>query len=198
MPTPALRAALKLDILVIGAGQAGLSSAYHLKKLGLQPGKDFLVLDEAPAPGGAWQYRWPSLTLSTVNRVHDLPGLAFADFAGGDETVQASVAVPHYFAAYEEEFDLQVLRPATVKVVCDRGERLRVESDRGLFSVRGIINATGTWENPYIPTTPGPTPSAARPSTPATSAPPRPLPASMCSSWAAAFRRSSCSTRSRR
>lgn len=155
MPTPALRAALKLDILVIGAGQAGLSSAYHLTKLGLQPGKDFLVLDQAPAPGGAWQYRWPSLTLSTVNRVHDLPGLAFADFAGSDETVQASVAVPHYFAAYEEKFDLQVLRPTTVKVVCDRGERLRVESDRGLFSVRGIINATGTWESPYIPDYPG-------------------------------------------
>ncbi|WP_210337936.1 NAD(P)-binding domain-containing protein [Devosia sediminis] len=155
MPTPALRAALKLDIVVIGAGQAGLSSAYHLKKLGLQPGKDFIVLDRAPSPGGAWQYRWPSLTLSTVNRVHDLPGLGFADYAGTDETVRASVAVPHYFAAYEDHFGLEVLRPAAVNVVCDRGERLRVESDRGLFSARAIINATGTWENPYIPTYPG-------------------------------------------
>lgn len=155
MPTQTLRAALKLDIAVIGAGQAGLSSAYHLKRLGLAPGRDFLVLDAAESPGGAWQYRWPSLTLSTVNRVHDLPGLAFADYAGDDETVQASVAVPNYFAGYEERFDLKVLRPARVKVVCDRGDRLRVESDRGLFSVRGLINATGTWENPYIPDYPG-------------------------------------------
>ena len=53
------RVALKLDIVVIGAGQAGLSSAYHLKQLGLEPGRDFLVLDRAPQPGGAWQYRWP-------------------------------------------------------------------------------------------------------------------------------------------
>lgn len=155
MSTPTLRAALKLDIAVIGAGQAGLSSAYHLKRLGLAPGRDFLVLDAAESPGGAWQFRWPSLTLSTVNRVHDLPGLAFADYAGGDETVQASVAVPNYFAAYEAEFDLKVLRPARVKVVCDRGDRLRVETDRGLFSARGLINATGTWENPYIPDYPG-------------------------------------------
>lgn len=155
MPTPALRAALKLDIVVIGAGQAGLSSAYHLKKLGLVPQKDFILLDRAPQAGGAWQFRWPSLTLSTVNRVHDLPGLAFADFAGSDETVRASVAVPHYFAAYEEHFDLRVLRPAAVSVVCERGDRLRVETDRGLFSARGIINATGTWENPYIPVYPG-------------------------------------------
>jgi cation diffusion facilitator CzcD-associated flavoprotein CzcO len=132
-----------------------LSSAYHLKSLGLVPGKDFLVLDRAPQAGGAWQYRWPSLTLSTVNRVHDLPGMGFADFAGSDANVKASVAVPHYFAAYEEHFDLKVQRPVKVSVVCNRGERLRVESDRGLFSARGIINATGTWEKPYIPVYPG-------------------------------------------
>ena len=149
------RVALKLDIVVIGAGQAGLSSAYHLKQLGLEPGRDFLVLDRAPQAGGAWQYRWPSLTLSTVNRVHDLPGMSFAEIAGGDDTVKASVAVPHYFAAYESHFGLDVLRPAAVSVVCERGERLRVESDRGLFSARGIINATGTWEKPFIPEYPG-------------------------------------------
>lgn len=154
MTTPALRAALKLDIVVIGAGQAGLSSAYHLKQLGLEPVRDFIVLDQAPSPGGAWQFRWPSLTLSTVNRVHDLPGLAFADFAGDDD-VRASVAVPHYFAEYEKHFNLNVLRPSQVSVVCDRGERLRVESSLGLFSTRGIINATGTWEKPYIPPYPG-------------------------------------------
>ena len=149
------RAALKLDIAVIGAGQAGLSSAYHLRRLGLEPGRDFLVLDRAPQAGGAWQYRWPSLTLSTVNRVHDLPGMSFAETAGGDASVRASIAVPQYYAAYEEHFDLKVLRPAGVSVVCDRGERLRIESDRGLFSVRGLINATGTWEKPYIPAYPG-------------------------------------------
>ena len=149
------RAALKLDIAVIGAGQAGLSSAYHLKALGLVPGRDFLVLDEAARPGGAWQHRWPSLTLGTVNRVHDLPGMRFADTTGDDASVRAAVAVPRYYAAYEERFGLKVLRPAKVTVVCDRGERLRVESSRGLFSVRGLINATGTWEKPYIPAYPG-------------------------------------------
>lgn len=149
------RVALKLDIVVIGAGQAGLSSAYHLKQLGLEAGRDFLVLDGAPQPGGAWQYRWPSLTLSTVNRVHDLPGMSFADMAGDDDSVRASVAVPHYFGVYEERFGLNVLRPAKVGVVCERGGRLRVETDRGLFSARGLINATGTWEKPFIPDYPG-------------------------------------------
>ena len=149
--------AVKMDIVVIGAGQAGLSSAYHLQRLGLVPGVDFLVLDQSPQPGGAWQFRWPSLTLTTVNRIHDLPGMQFGeavDTSAGE--LKAADAVPRYYAAYEQAFGLKVVRPATVKVVCDRGERLRVETDRaGMFSARGLINATGTWTSPYIPDYPG-------------------------------------------
>jgi len=151
-----LRGAIKVDIVVIGAGQAGLSSAYHLMKLGLRPGRNFIVLDKNEKPGGAWQHRWPSLTLSTVNRVHDLPGMAFSDVVSPSETeVRASVAVPCYFAAYEERFQLPIYRPVAVKVVCDRSGRLRVETDREAFSAGGIINATGTWETPQIPSYPG-------------------------------------------
>ena len=144
------------DIVVIGAGQAGLSSAYHLKKRGLVPDQGFVVLDQAPQPGGAWQFRWPSLKLSTVNRIHDLPGMHFSEAVDTDATeVEASVAVPQYFAAYEKTFDLPVYRPVKVTVVCDRGERLRIETDRGSFSARGVVNATGTWETAYIPEYPG-------------------------------------------
>lgn len=156
MNSSAPTALLKIGIAVIGAGQAGLSSAYHLRKLGLSPLRDFIVFDHAEHPGGAWQYRWPSLTLSTANKIHDLPGLGLEEAIGvSSPDVQAATAVPAYFATYEEKFDLRVLRPAHVQVVCDRGERLRVETDRSLFSVRGIINATGTWETPHIPDIPG-------------------------------------------
>src|SRR5262245_2211025 len=153
---PAVHVALKTSIVVIGAGQAGLSSAYHLKRRGLAPNRGFIVLDQSPQPGGAWQFRWPSLKLSTVNRIHDLPGMRFSDVVDTDATeVEASVAVPQYYAAYEKAFGLPVYRPVTVIVVCDRGERLRVETDTGDVSARGIINATGTWETPYIPDVPG-------------------------------------------
>jgi cation diffusion facilitator CzcD-associated flavoprotein CzcO len=148
--------ALKTEIVVIGAGQAGLSSAYHLKRRGLPPDRGFVVLDQSPRPGGAWQFRWPSLKLSTVNRIHDLPGMPFAEVVDpGATEMEASVAVPQYFAAYEKAFGLPVYRPVKVTVVCDRGERLRIETDRGDVSARGIINATGTWETPYIPEYPG-------------------------------------------
>ena len=147
---------LKTEIVVIGAGQAGLSSAYHLKQLGLAPTRQFLVIDQSPSSGGAWQFRWPSLTLSTVNRIHDLPGMRFSDAVDTDAAeVQAAVAVPRYFAAYERKFELPVYRPVTVAVVCDRGDRFVVESDRFDVSARGIINCTGTWERPHIPEYPG-------------------------------------------
>ena len=147
---------LKTDVVVIGAGQAGLSSAYHLRQRGLAPNRGFVVLDKSPIAGGAWQFRWPSLTLSTVNRIHDLPGMRFADAVDTAATeVQAADAVPRYFAAYERTFDLPVYRPVTVTVVCDRGERFVIETDRIEVSARGIINATGTWESPYVPVYPG-------------------------------------------
>lgn len=148
--------ALKTGIVVIGAGQAGLSAAYHLKRRNVQPVRGFVVLDRSPEPGGAWQFRWPSLTLGTVNRIHDLPGMRFSEVVEpGTDEVQAAVAVPRYFAAYEQRFQLPVYRPVNVTVVCGRGERFSVETDRFDLSARGIINATGTWEAPYIPEYPG-------------------------------------------
>jgi len=151
---------LVTDILVVGAGQAGLSSAYHLKRRGVEPGRQFLVLDANPEPGGAWSDRWPSLTLSTVNRIHDLPGMAFSEVVQTvDGAVQARTAVPRYFAAYEARFGLNVLRPTDVISVApedaDPAGRLRVTTDRGHISTRGLINATGTWEKPYVPYYPG-------------------------------------------
>lgn len=40
------------ESVVIGAGQAGLSAAHHLQRLGIE----HLVLDANPSPGGAWQH----------------------------------------------------------------------------------------------------------------------------------------------
>ncbi|HLR51091.1 MAG TPA: NAD(P)-binding domain-containing protein [Candidatus Sphingobacterium stercoripullorum] len=146
----------KIPIVVIGAGQAGLSAAYYLKRAGLLPGKDFVVLDDEVSAGGAWQHRWDTLTLTTVNGIHDLPGYAFAEAvpsAGTD--LQANKAVPAYYKFYEEHFNLQVMRPVKVKMVYEKRERFIVETDGVQFSARGIINASGTWKTPNCPRYPG-------------------------------------------
>ncbi|MEI4473818.1 NAD(P)-binding domain-containing protein [Frigidibacter sp. MR17.24] len=152
------RAIPKLKVVVIGGGQAGLSAGHYLQAAGLAGDRDFTILDRAPGPGGAWQFRWPSLTLSTVNGVHDLPGgLSLAEVAppAAAGEVRASEAIPRYFGAYEDRHRLPVHRPVTVRSVTRQGRRFRLETDRGPLAAEGIINATGTWDAPNRPAYPG-------------------------------------------
>jgi cation diffusion facilitator CzcD-associated flavoprotein CzcO len=139
-------------VVVIGAGQAGLSAGYFLRKQGLEPSSGFVILDHAPRPGGAWQHRWPSLTLQTANAVHDLPGFPL-DHAQPE--IQAATAVPEYYAAYERRFELDVRRPTDVWAVVRDGDGFLVRADTGEFACEGVLNATGTWEKPFWPRYPG-------------------------------------------
>ena len=107
-----------VDVAVIGAGQAGLSAAYHLRRRGYSPapadGPSFVVLDAEHSPGGAWQHRWASLRMATVNGIHELPGYPVPP---ADPASAARDVLPAYFAAYEERFDLRVRRPVVVRAV---------------------------------------------------------------------------------
>ncbi|MBT2472215.1 NAD(P)/FAD-dependent oxidoreductase [Streptomyces sp. ISL-66] len=137
------------DVAVIGAGQAGLSSAYHLARTGI----DHVVLDHAPRPGGAWQFRWPSLTYGKVHGMHALPGM---ELVGADPLRPSSQVIGEYFAAYEARFDLRVRRPVNVTAVREGADRrLLVESASGTWSARALVNATGTWDRPFWPRYPG-------------------------------------------
>lgn len=140
-------------MVVIGAGQAGLSAAYHLRRIGLLPGENFVVLDHAPRPGGAWQFRWPSLTYGKVHGMHSLPGM---ELTGADDDRPSSEVIVAYFEAYERRFDLQVHRPVEVSAVREGQEgRLLVETSEGIYASRALISATGTWDRPFWPRYPG-------------------------------------------
>ncbi|QIX27757.1 NAD(P)/FAD-dependent oxidoreductase [Nocardioides sp. JQ2195] len=135
------------DSVVIGAGQAGLSSSFHLKRLGLR----HVVLDANAAPGGAWQHRWDSLTMADVHGVADLPDGA----APGASRARANLVVPEFFDAYEETHALPVLRPVAVDSVRSEGDLLVVRSGTQEWWSRTIVNATGTWTRPFVPHYPG-------------------------------------------
>ncbi|MCK1798101.1 NAD(P)-binding domain-containing protein [Streptomyces sp. XM4193] len=146
----------EVSVLVIGAGQAGLSAAYHLRRVGFVPWRDFLVLDHSPAPGGAWQFRWPSLTYGRVHGMHALPGM---ELTGADPDRPSSEVIGEYFASYESTFGLPIRRPVDVRAVREEREAgrglLRVETDVGVWHTRALINATGTWDRPFWPRVPG-------------------------------------------
>jgi cation diffusion facilitator CzcD-associated flavoprotein CzcO len=136
------------DVVVIGAGQAGLSAAYALHRAGA----DFVVLDGDAGPGGAWQHRWPSLRLDRAHRIHPLPGMPLP---AADPAAPASGVVAGYFADYERHFDLPVRRPVAVRAVHASADGFRLDTSDGGWTARGIVNATGTWTRPFWPAYPG-------------------------------------------
>jgi cation diffusion facilitator CzcD-associated flavoprotein CzcO len=146
-----------LAVVVIGAGQAGLSAAGQLVRKGLRPGADFVVLDANDGPGGAWRHRWDSLTFDAAHGIHDLPGLPLES---PDPREPASRVVARYYGAYEHQLGLAVVRPVKVEAV-----EHHVEDGTGTFTVtaadgrrwraRAVISATGTWDSPYVPYYPG-------------------------------------------
>ncbi len=149
------------SVVVIGAGQAGLSVAYFLRKLGLDPGNDFVVLDRGPGAGGAWQHRWAALRVGSAHRINDLPGMDAIglSFETADRARPARDVVVEYYERYEEHYGFQVVRPAAVFAVEDRGAHLEVGFTDGLFEQEVttdiVVNASGTWGSPFVPWYPG-------------------------------------------
>ncbi|MGW1375147.1 NAD(P)-binding domain-containing protein [Streptomyces sp. NPDC002446] len=155
-----------VEVVVIGAGQAGLAAAFHLRQAGYEPDRDFVVLDHSPRPGGAWQFRWPTLTYDKVHGMHALPGM---ELTGADPRRPSSEVIGAYFGSYEQTFGLRVHRPVSVLAVREAaggplgtepvaapGEgRLLVETSEGPYAARALINATGTWDRPFWPRFPG-------------------------------------------
>jgi cation diffusion facilitator CzcD-associated flavoprotein CzcO len=156
------------SVVVIGAGQAGLSVAYYLRRLGLDPGNDVVVLDRGPGAGGAWQFRWEALRLGYAHRVNDLPGMEELglSFDSADRQLPAKQVVAEYYTRYEEHFGLQVVRPADVRRVSATldGFGVAFEGDHGPREVSAtiLVNATGTWGAPFVPWYPGMTEFAGR------------------------------------
>ncbi|GAA1873224.1 oleate hydratase [Brevibacterium marinum] len=146
-------------IVIIGAGQAGLSAAHYLWRDGLVPGKDFIILDSGAGPGGAWRNRWDSLTLGSTNHVADLPGFPLGT---PDPSVPASAVVSDYYSRFERELELCVVRPAEVVTVDSAVPgtgplqiTAEIDAERVQLTARFLINATGTWTQPYVPFVPG-------------------------------------------
>src|SRR5207302_175532 len=98
------------DAIVIGAGQAGLATGYHLK----QAGARFVILEAAPQAGGSWPKYYDGLTLFSPARYSSLPGLPFPGDPGRYPTRDEVVA---YLRAYATRLDLSIIPDARVRQV---------------------------------------------------------------------------------
>jgi putative flavoprotein involved in K+ transport len=163
MPTPALeprsapaRSRLSaepsrapLDVLVIGAGQAGLAVGHHLARKQVR----FLLVDGGPEIGHSWRTRWDSLRLFTPAEYSALPGMAFPAAAG---TYPGKDQVADYLNAYAARFDLPVMLNTRVENVdqthAGPGSSLfRVVTSQGTLWARQVVVATGPFQLPNRP-----------------------------------------------
>ena len=133
-----------LDVLVIGAGQAGLAVGYHLREAGLR----FLLVDAAAEVGASWRNRWDSLTLFTPARYDGLPGMPFPAPA---DSYPTRTQVADYLRAYADRFELPVLLNTGVRRLERDGDRFVAHTDQGRLHARQVVVATGPFQAPVIP-----------------------------------------------
>ena len=135
-----------VDVVVIGAGQAGLALGYFLR---LQD-RRFVILERADSVGSAWRERWRSLTLFTPRRYSALPQVAFPGDPYGYPTRDEVIG---YLERYAETFELPIELSREVERV-ERGDdgRFRLEVDGRTILADQVVVATGPFQVPYVPT----------------------------------------------
>lgn len=144
MAVPPRRNGRPLEVLIIGAGQAGLALAWYLQAAGAS----FLVVDAGPRVGHAWRSRWDSLRLFTPAEYASLPGLPFPASAG---TYPSKDLVADYLEEYAEIFGLPVRANTRVTRLTSSPDGLHLETTTGPLTARHVVVATGAFSSPYVP-----------------------------------------------
>ncbi|MHA4811534.1 flavin-containing monooxygenase [Flavitalea flava] len=131
--------------IIIGAGQSGLATGYHLQRLKI----DFLIIDAAAAIGDAWANRWDSLRLFTPYWANDLPGLPFS---GNQDLCPTKDEMAAYLKKYVAHFDLPVRLQTKVRDLVKKEDGYLITlSDGKTLSCRNVVVATGNYSIPKIP-----------------------------------------------
>jgi putative flavoprotein involved in K+ transport len=143
---------IEVDVAIVGAGQAGLGTAYHLSQAGL----DYVVLERGRI-GETWRsQRWDSFTLNTPNAMNGLPG---ADYNGPDPLgFMTHTELVTSFEEYVTRFDLPVRTGVTVTGVrrIDGTDRFEVSGQSDAdgpvrYLATSVVIASGIMQTPRIP-----------------------------------------------
>jgi putative flavoprotein involved in K+ transport len=134
----------ELDVLVIGAGQAGLAIGYHLG----QRGAKFLIVDAGPDVGHVWRSRWDSLRLFTPAEFDGLPG---TPFPAADGSYPGKDAVADYLCMYATSHRLPVQLNTRVTALEKSAGLFVATTPVGSIRARQVVVATGPFQRPFTP-----------------------------------------------
>lgn len=136
------------DVLVIGAGPAGLATSFELGRYGV----DHLVLERGPRPGHTWENLYDSLRLHTGRHLSALPGLAYPR---GTPLFPSRADFFAYLQRYAEPLRPHLLTGCEVSRLERREESWLAHTCNGTLTARAVVMATGIVANPRVPPIPG-------------------------------------------
>ncbi len=132
------------DTVIVGGGQAGLATGYHLAR----QGRSFVILDANERIGDPWRQRWDSLKLYSPAKYDGLPGMRFP-------APRASFPATHdmgdYLEAYAAHFELPVRPGTAVETLAKDDDRYVVSAGAQTFEADNVVVATGVMQKPFVP-----------------------------------------------
>ena len=137
--------AKELDVLVVGAGQSGLSVGYHLARAGLR----FAILDANERVGDTWRRRWDSLRLFTSARFDGLVGMPFP---APPDSFPTKDEMADYLESYAKRFELPIEAGVRVRSLRRDGEvYLIVDASGREWRARQVVVAMSSYQKGRIP-----------------------------------------------
>jgi putative flavoprotein involved in K+ transport len=135
------------DIVVIGAGQAGLSIGYYLSKLG----REYVLLEQAANITPSWRGRWDSFTLVLPNWTYQIPdnGYNGGDPDGFMERNDLVARMEQFSASFQPEIRFGTKVTSVEKNL--NGGNFLVRTPESAFSAENVVVAAGTFQTPKVP-----------------------------------------------
>ena len=134
----------RYDVVVIGAGQAGLAAGHFLAR----QGRRFVILEAGSSVATAWRERWDSLLLFTSRRYDSLPGLPFPGDPDGYPTRDEVVA---YLEQYAGHFELPIETNSRVRALAKQDGRFALDLGDRRIEAEQVVVATGPFQTPRVP-----------------------------------------------
>jgi putative flavoprotein involved in K+ transport len=138
----------KIETVIIGGGQAGLSLGHYLS----QAGRDYIILEKSARVADAWRNRRPdSFTLVTPNWTFQLPGGEYAD--SEPDGFMPKSEIVHRFEQYEQDhrFPIRYSTEVTRVQPLQDGYRYRISTNDNTYESNNVVLATGMFQIPKVP-----------------------------------------------
>jgi putative flavoprotein involved in K+ transport len=134
----------RIETVVVGAGQAGLAVAYHLKRLN----RPFVVLEGNARVGDNWRSRWDSLRLFTPARFDSIDGMPFP---AARQSFPTKDEMAGYLESYVKRFELPVRTGSRVDALTREDGRFVLSVGDRRIEADNVVVAMATFQKPRIP-----------------------------------------------